>query len=516
VLSPNFAKKNQRSRSLSQAYNMSPVQKEQLLQYQKQRKAQNSATKSPGGSIKRKGLKEAVPEQQVMNPLYLLFSPLSSTSPTRSGPTLPLPRRYLPTRTTAHAHRTQRTRTHTHAHAHANANYCRRYGTVSGRSLNASDRVVSSFGLVARRKLSHNNSGSSGGGGGSGSGSADEPERVVINPLLRLRTDAATPARGPDSPLPMTRFTTSSGAAPTIVSSMSGPTTAVASPTRVQLTDRPTVSRVGSPSSPAAAQTQPKMAESTKRALAKTSASLIDTTRGPHDPNNAAANGGGDGADNSKPLKKTFSSPDFNPNKRHTITRQQQPQPHSNNDDDEQRAAAVSSSAESSSNDDEDDDDEEGNNNGCGGGEEGEEYEEEIEDEEAVGDGELRAARPDDTWTTTSEEDRGTDAATDIESGGGGGGGGDGSGSSSSIRSVPALNFSPLQQRLPQSSDSAEAQVVVNRSSSLQFEKLSSSSMHSSSRVVGRVVSLVVSCRVVSCRWSCRVNVACVRRVRRG
>lgn len=100
VLSPNFAKKNQRSRSLSQAYNMSPVQKEQLLQYQKQRKVQNSAATSPGGSIKRKGLKEAVPEQQVMNPLYLLFSPLSSTSPTRSGPTLPLPRRYLPTRTT--------------------------------------------------------------------------------------------------------------------------------------------------------------------------------------------------------------------------------------------------------------------------------------------------------------------------------------------------------------------------------------------------------------------------------
>jgi hypothetical protein len=109
VLSPNFAKKNQRSRSLSQAYNMSPVQKEQLLQYQKQRKVQNSAATSPGGSIKRKGLKEAVPEQQVMNPLYLLFSPLSSTSPTRSGPTLPLPRRYLPTHTTtrtAPAHRT--------------------------------------------------------------------------------------------------------------------------------------------------------------------------------------------------------------------------------------------------------------------------------------------------------------------------------------------------------------------------------------------------------------------------
>lgn len=360
---------------------------------------------------------------------------------------------------------------------------------MSGRSLNASDRVVSSFGLVARRKLSHNNSGSSS-GGGSGSGSADEPERVVINPLLRLRTDAATPARGPDSPLPTTRFTTSSGAAPTIVSSMSGPITTVASPTRVVINPLTELTRADSPSSPAVAAVpqQPKMAESTKRALAKTSASLIDTTRGPHDPNNAAANGG-DGTDNSKPLKKTFSSPDFNPNKRNTIARQQQPQPHNSNDDgDEQRAAAVSSSAESSSNDDDDGDNHDEGNNGAG--EEEEEYEEEIEDEEAVGEGELRAARLDDTWTTTSEEDRGTD----MESGGGGGGG-EGDGSSTSIRSVPALNFSPLQQRLLQSSDSAETPVVVNRSSSLQFEKLSSSSMHSS---------------------SCRVNVACVRRVRRG
>jgi hypothetical protein len=349
--------------------------------------------------------------------------------------------------------------------------------------------VVSSFGLVARRKLSHNNSGSSG-GGGSGSGSADEPERVVINPLLRLRTDVATPARGPDSPLPTTRFTTSSGAAPTIVSSMSGPITTVASPTRVVINPLTELTRADSPSSPAAAAPQqPKMAESTKRALAKTSASLIDTTRGPHDPNNAAVNGG-DGSDNGKPLKKTFSSPDFNPNKRNTIARQQQqPQPHGNDDDDdEQRAAAVSSSAESSSNDDDDgDNDDEGNN---GAGEEEEEYEEEIEDEEAVGDGELRAARLDDTWTTTSEEDRGTD----MESGGGGGGG-EGDGSSSSIRSVPALNFSPLQQRLLQSSDSAETPVVVNRSSSLQFEKLSSSSMHSS------------SCRVVSCQF--RLCAAC-------
>jgi hypothetical protein len=420
---------------LSRAFNMSPVKKEQLLQYQKQRKSQQgqgSLSKSSGLVMKKKSPKEAVPEQQVMNPLYLLFSPLSATAPVLPAPSATPNRRYA---------RLPPFIMYTRSHARTWLTPCqcrRRYGTTSGRTLNASDRVVSSFGLVTRRKVVHNNS-----SGSNSSSSEPQPERVVINPLLRLRPDLTlASARGPDSPpSPMTRFTTSAGAAPTIFASLSG---AMPATSQTPLTDRSPHSPTGAPLS---------MSESTKRALGqKNSASLIDTNRGASSTS----------AEADKPLKKTLSSPDINPNKRRadTIARRQER--------DVLRPASADAAVS-----DEDETNEDDNAPGRGEDDGDGEYDEENEEDEGYSsvDGDLRALgrerehlASDDAWTT-SEEDRATDPADRRDSCG-----------------VPVLNLSPLVHRRKVSDPADAIPVSVQRSSSHQFgsklNSLSSSSTY--------------------------------------